>query len=88
VKEHPAFDAIVGLPSIIGRSVRETPTNQSVGIVAAARQALARNWLTSWIDAAYVRADGTADPLRISLTIGIELLKLTATGLAPLTLDG
>ena len=70
MKEHPTLDAIVGLPSIIGRSVRQTATNQPMGIVAAARQALARNWLASWIDAAYVCADGTADPLRISRTIG------------------
>ena len=42
-----------------------------MGIVAAAGQSLALDWLTSWIDAAYVCADGTADPLRISRTIGI-----------------
>ena len=47
-----------------------------MGIVAAARQPLARNRLASWIDAAYVRADGTVDPLRISRTIGIYILEI------------
>ena len=44
-----------------------------MGIVAAAGQPLPLNWLISWIDAAYVCADGTADPLRISRTIGIYI---------------
>ena len=76
MKEHPALDAIVGFSWIIGRPVRQTATDQPVGIVAAARQPLARNWLASWIDAAYVRADGTADPLRISRTISIYISEI------------
>ena len=76
MKKHPALDAIMGLRSIIGRSVRQTAANQPVGIVAAARQTLARNWLASWIDAAYVCADGTAGPLRISRTIGVYILEI------------
>ena len=44
-----------------------------MGIVAAAGQPLTRNRLISWIDAAYVCADGTVDPLRISRTIGIYI---------------
>ena len=47
-----------------------------MGIVAAAGQSLALDWLASWIDAAYVCADGTADPLRISRTIGIYILEI------------
>ena len=73
LKEHPALDAIVRFAWIIGRPVRQTATNQPVGIVAAAGHALARDWLTSWIDAAYVCADGTADPLRISRPIGFYI---------------
>ncbi len=71
LKEHPALDAVVGLAWIIGRPVRQAATNQPVRIVAAAGHPLARDWLAPWIDAAYVCADGTADPLRISRTIGI-----------------
>ena len=76
MKEHPALDAIVGFSGIIGRPVRQTATDQPVGIVAAARQSLARNWLASRIDAADVCADGTADPLRISRAIGIYVLEI------------
>ena len=47
-----------------------------MGIVAAAGYPLARDRLTSWIDAAYVRADGTADPLRISRTVGVDVLEV------------
>src|SRR5689334_19274343 len=73
MKKHPAFDAIVGFSWIVGRAVRQAAADQPVGIVAAARQALARNWLASWIDAAYVRADGTADPLRISGPVSLYI---------------
>ena len=44
-----------------------------MGIVAAAGQPLPLNWLISWIDAAYVCADGTVDPPRIPRTIGINI---------------
>ena len=73
MKEHPALDAIVGFPWVIGRPVRQAATDQPVGIVAAAGQSLALDWLASRIDAAYVCADGTADPLRIARTIGIYI---------------
>ena len=36
LKEHPALDAVVGFAWVIGRPVRQTATNQPVGIVAAA----------------------------------------------------
>ena len=45
-------------------------------IVATAGLALARDWLTSWIYAANVGADGTADPLRVSRTIGVHILEI------------
>ena len=73
MKEHPALDAIVGFFWIIGRAVRQPATDQPMGIVAAAGQPLALDWLTSWIDSAYVCADGTVDPLRISRAIGIYI---------------
>ena len=76
VKEHPALDAVVGFPRIIGWPVRQTATNQPVGIVAAAGHPLAGDWLASWIDAAYVCADGTAEPLRIARTIGVHILEI------------
>jgi hypothetical protein len=76
IKENPALDAIVRLRWIIGRPVRQTATNQPVSIIAAAGLPLARYGLTSWIEAAYVCADGTADPLRISRTISIDILEI------------
>ena len=76
ITENPALDAIVWLLWIVGRPVRQKAAHQPVRIIAAAGHPLARDWLTSWIDAADVCADGTADPLRISRTIGIHILEI------------
>ena len=59
----PALDPLVGFAWVISRPVRQTATNQPVGIVAAIGHALARDGLTSWIDAAHVCAEWTVDPL-------------------------
>ena len=58
----PALDPLVGFAWVISRPVRQTATNQPVGIVAAIGHALARDGLTSWIDAAHVCAELTVDP--------------------------
>ena len=76
ITENPALDAIVRLLWIVGWPVRQKATHQPVRIIAAAGHPLARDWLTSWIDTADVCADGTADPLRISRTIGIHILEI------------
>src|ERR1700736_1259900 len=60
IAKQSAFDAVVGLRRIIGRPVWQAAADQPVRIVAAAGLPLARDWLTSWINAAHVRADGTA----------------------------
>ena len=76
IEENPALDAIVRFTWIIGRPVRQTATNQPVRIIAAAGLPLASDWLASWIEAAYVCTDGTADPLRISRTISIHIVEI------------
>ena len=76
MKEHPVLHTIIGFRTIIGRPVRQTATNQPVRIVAAAGQPLARDWLTSRIDAAYVCTHGTEDPPRISRTISLHILEI------------
>ena len=76
ITQNPALHAIVRFRRIVGRPVRQKATHQPVRVIAAAGLPLTRDWLTSWIDAAYVCADGTADPLRISRTIGIHILEI------------
>ena len=76
MKEDPALDAVVGFRWVIDRPVGQAATDQPVRVVAAARHALARDRLTSRVDAANVCADGTADPLRISRAIGIHVLEI------------
>ena len=76
ITENPALEAIVRLLWIVGRPVWQKATHQPVRIIAAAGHSLARDWLTSWIDAANVCADGTADPFRISRTISIHILEI------------
>ena len=76
MKEDSALDAVVGFRRVVGGSVRQAATDQPVGIVAAAGNSLARDRLPSWIDASYVCADGTANPFRISRTVGVDVLEI------------
>ena len=65
-----------GFARVVGRPVRQPAADQPVRVVAAAGSPLARDRLASWIDAAYVRADGTADPLRISRAVSMDVLEV------------
>src|SRR5438105_10437199 len=76
IAEQPALDAVVGLRRIIGRPIRQATSDQPVGIVATAGLPLARDWLTSWIDAACVRANRTAQAPGIARPIGIHVFEV------------
>ena len=66
LEEHPAFDVVVGGAWVIGRPIRQAAANYPVGIVATPSKALPGDWLTPWIDAAYVCTDRALESLRIS----------------------
>src|SRR5438067_12117171 len=66
IAEKSALDAVVRLRWIIGRPIWHATTDDSVSVIAPSGSALSSNWLASWIDAAHVRANGTAQALRIA----------------------
>ena len=60
VAEQAALDAVVGFGRIVGRPVGHAATDEAVGVVAAAGDALAGDRLAARVDAAHVGADGAA----------------------------
>ena len=76
IPEQPALDAVISLGRIIDRAVRHAASDQAVGVIAAAGMTLACDRLASWIDAAHVGPDRTAQPLWIARSIRVHVFEV------------